>query len=155
MMIERAKGTTTKTREIEDLLEWLLCTWDPAHRLELVTNDIRVDRHGVDVELMSIPWYAQIPKDISAMYACWSYGKQYEELLQTAGHFGRKLYARVNFFETRFAKSELKAYINFEKSYNTYCRTWGVEEEEEQPQDQHDVVEEEQQQQEEGTYEDD
>ena len=81
IMIERAKGTTTTTRETQDLLEWLLCTWDPAHRLELVTNNIRVDRHGVDVKLMSVPWYAQIPKDISAMYACCSYGKQHEELL--------------------------------------------------------------------------
>ena len=55
MMIERAKGTTTTTRETRDLLEWLLCTWDPANRSELVTNDIRVNRHGVDVELMSVP----------------------------------------------------------------------------------------------------
>jgi hypothetical protein len=50
----------------------MLCTWDPA----LVTGDIRVDKLGVDVELMAVPWYAQTPKDISAMYACCSYGKQ-------------------------------------------------------------------------------
>ena len=31
----------------------------------------------------------------------------------------------VNFCETRFAHSELKVYINFEKIYHTYCRTWG------------------------------
>jgi hypothetical protein len=55
MMIERAKGTSSTARETSCLLEWLLCTWDPAHRLELIANDIRVDRHGIDVELMSVP----------------------------------------------------------------------------------------------------
>ncbi len=57
------------------------------------------------------------------MYACCIYGKQYEELLQTAEHLGRKWYAMVKFCETRFAQSELKVYINFEKNYNTYCLT--------------------------------
>ncbi len=48
----------------------------PGIRLmELVANDIRVDRQGVDVELMSFPWYAETLKDISAMYACCNYGK--------------------------------------------------------------------------------
>ncbi len=67
------------------------------------------------------------------MYACFSYGKQYEELLQTPEHLGRKWYAMVKCCETRFAQSELKVYINFEKNYNTYCRTWGAAKEEEQP----------------------
>jgi len=95
--------TTTTARETTRVLEWLLCTWDPAHRLELVANDIRVDRHGVDVEVMSVPWYAQTPKDISAIYACCSYGKEFEELLQTTEHIGRQWYAMVKFCETRFA----------------------------------------------------
>ncbi len=88
MMIQQAKEFAATTRETQDLLEWLLSTWDPAHRLELVTNDVRVDRHGVDVEMMFVPWYANIPKDISAMYECCSYGKQYEELMQTSEHLG-------------------------------------------------------------------
>jgi hypothetical protein len=153
MTVERAKGTTATAREKAGLLEWLLCTWDPAHRLELVTNDIRVDRNGVDVELMSVPWYAQTPKDVFAMYACCSYGKQYEELLQIAEHLGRKWYAMVKFCETRFSQSELKLYVNFEKNYNTYRRTWGVEEREEQPHEEERVVEE--QLQEQGDSEDD
>jgi hypothetical protein len=43
--------------------------------MELVANDIRVDREGVDVELMVVPWYSQTPKDIAAMYATCNYGK--------------------------------------------------------------------------------
>ena len=89
---------------------------------------------------MAVPWYAQTPKDISAMYACCSYGKQYEELLQTAEHLGRRWYAMVKFCETRFAQSELKVYINFEHNYSTYRGTWGtaevVEELPDQPQQQ-------------------
>jgi hypothetical protein len=74
-IVEQAKGAPATRSEIKSLKEWLLCTWDPAHRPELVASDIRLDKLGVDVELMSVPWYAQIPKDISAMYACCSYGK--------------------------------------------------------------------------------
>jgi hypothetical protein len=33
----------------------------------------------------------------------------------------------VKFCETRFAQSELGVYKNFEKNYNTYRRTWGVD----------------------------
>jgi hypothetical protein len=74
-IVEQAKGAPATRYEIKNLKEWLLCTWDPAHRLELVASDIRLDKLGVDVVLMSVPWYAQIPKDIVAMYVCCSYGK--------------------------------------------------------------------------------
>ena len=130
-MIELAEGTTTTASETNIVREWLLCTWDPAYRLELVANDTRVDRLGVDVELMSAPWYAETSKNISAMYACCSYGKQHEELLETSEHLGRKWYAMVKFCETRFAQSELKVYIDFENNYITYCGTWGVAKDEE------------------------
>jgi hypothetical protein len=46
-------------------------------------------------------------KDISAMYACCGYGKQYEELLETAEHLGRKWYEMAKFCDTNFAQSEL------------------------------------------------
>ena len=81
-------------------------------------NDINIDGLGVDVELMSVPWYAQGTQDISAMYACCSYGKQYKELLATHGHL-HMLYVVVRFCDTKFANSELKVYINFEKNYST------------------------------------
>ena len=88
-------------------------------------GDIRVKKLGVDVELMAAPWYDQTPKDMSTMYACCNYGKQYEELLQTTEHLGRRWYAMVKFCETIFAQSELKVYINFEHNYSTYRGTWG------------------------------
>ena len=78
--MEKSKGAPATPSEIRNLVEWLLCTWDHAHRLELVANDIRIDKLGVDVELMSVHWYAQIPNDIVSIYACCSYVKQCEAL---------------------------------------------------------------------------
>ena len=75
--MEKAKGALATRSEIRHLVEWLLCTWDPVHRLELMANDIRIDKLGVDVELMSVLWYAQTLADITAMHACYIYGNQY------------------------------------------------------------------------------
>jgi len=124
-IVEKAKGASATRSEITSLKEWLLCTWDPAHRLELVASDIRLDKLGVNVELVSVPWHVQIPKDIAAMYACCNYGKQYKKLLKTTKHLGKKWYAMAKFCDTRFAQSKLLVYKNFEKNYNTYRRTWG------------------------------
>ena len=44
IVVETAKGATSIGDEVNRFVEWLLCTWDPAHRMELVANDIRVDR---------------------------------------------------------------------------------------------------------------
>jgi hypothetical protein len=95
--------------------------------MELVANDIRIDKLGVDVELTYVPWYAQISKDIASTYACCSYGKQYEELFQTAKHLGQRWYAMVKFCETRFAQSELMVYKNSEKNYKTCRTTWSCD----------------------------
>jgi len=58
------------------------------------------------------------------MYATCSYGKHYEELLQTAKHLGHRLYAMAKFCETRFAHSKLMVYKNFEKNYCMYHTAW-------------------------------
>jgi hypothetical protein len=79
-----------------------------VHHLELVANDIRFDREGQDIELMSIPWYSQTPKDITIMYATCSYGKQYEELLHTTDYLDKLWYAMVKFDDTLFAQYALK-----------------------------------------------
>jgi hypothetical protein len=83
-------------------MEWIICTSKRAHRLELVAKDIRLDRLGVDVKFISVPWYAQTPEDIVAIYAYCNNGKQYEELFKTARHLGMRWYARIKFRETRF-----------------------------------------------------
>jgi hypothetical protein len=122
-IVEKAKGASTTQTEIRNLVEWFLATLDPAHRLELVAHDIRIDKHGVDFELMSVPWYAKIHKDTTAIHACCSYGKHYEELVQNAKHLGQRWYAMVKFCETKFAESKLLVYKIFEKNYKSYRTT--------------------------------
>jgi hypothetical protein len=68
-IVQEANGSQASRTKIKNCMEWMLCTWDPAHRLELVAKDIRLDRLGVEVQFISVPLYAQTPKDISAMYA--------------------------------------------------------------------------------------
>ena len=46
-IVEKTKGAPTTQSEIRNLVEWLLCTWDPSHGLELVGNDIRIDKLGL------------------------------------------------------------------------------------------------------------
>jgi len=103
LYVEKAKEAPATRCEIKNLKEVLLCTWDPAHRLELVASDIHLDKLGDDVELISVPWYAQIPEDIASIYACRSYGKHYKELMRIVAHLGKKWYAMAKFYETRFA----------------------------------------------------
>ena len=55
MVAEKVKGYASTGDEINSFVEWLLCTWDPAHHMELIANDIQVYREGVDVELMVLP----------------------------------------------------------------------------------------------------
>jgi hypothetical protein len=78
LVVEIAKRVIANGAEVTSFMEWLLCTWYPAHRIEIVANDIRIDREGADVELMSIPWYSQATKDIADMYATCSYDKHKE-----------------------------------------------------------------------------
>jgi hypothetical protein len=44
-----------------------------------------------------------VPKDISTIYASYSYGKQYEELLVTVENIGNMWYAMVKICDTGFA----------------------------------------------------
>ena len=69
MVVEKANGDVTSGADDTSYMEWHLYTWDPAHRMELVTDDIQEDRADVDTESMPVPWYSPTTKEISAMYA--------------------------------------------------------------------------------------
>jgi hypothetical protein len=109
------------TSAVVRMVEWLLCTWDPAHRMELSLKSVREDKEGVDEELNSVSWYPPIPRDISQVYSNISYGKGYEMILQIAEDMGRRLYSMERFCDTRFAQSEQKVYANFLRDYPELC----------------------------------
>jgi hypothetical protein len=56
-MTEAATVDPASATEVQSLIQWILCMWYLAHPLQLVTGDIRVDKLGVNVELMAVPWY--------------------------------------------------------------------------------------------------
>lgn len=93
---------------VDKYVKWLICSWDGAHRGELVLSDVRDDKPGIDEELNSVEWYRHVLKIISCILASSSYGKGYEELLAIALGMERRLYALNKFQDTRFAASELR-----------------------------------------------
>ena len=70
--------------DVQDMVEWIMPSWDPAHRLELVIGDARKDAEGVGVALPTIGWYSLISVAISDIYTKFAYGKGYEELRKIA-----------------------------------------------------------------------
>ena len=115
--ILRERGLSIDQESIDLLVQWILCTWDGAHRLELGINDVRKDKDGVGEQLNEVEWYKHVSGVISDIYSRYNYGQGYEELLDIANEEDVKLYALKKFCDTRFAQAEHKVYSNFLKNY--------------------------------------
>ena len=108
--------------DVQDMVEWIMPSWDPAHRLELVIGDARKDAEGVGVALPTIKWYSLISIAISDIYTKFAYGKGYEELRKIAEDEDLHFYALKRFCDTRFAQAEHKVYINFVHNFPTLVK---------------------------------
>ncbi|CAF1394728.1 unnamed protein product [Adineta ricciae] len=101
--------------------EWLTVSWDCAHLLELAINDVKRQRKFV--------WINNFIKLCAALMRKYSYGKQYEILLETAQYLDEDILASKQFHTTRFVSSERRV-------YETILRDWRslheVQEEEDQ-----------------------
>jgi hypothetical protein len=101
--------------------EWLTRSWDCGHLLELAINDVKRQRKFV--------WINNFIKLCAALMKKYSYGKQYEILLETAQYLGEDILAPKQFHTTRFVSSERRV-------YETILRDWRsmheVQEEEDQ-----------------------
>ncbi|CAF1473248.1 unnamed protein product [Adineta ricciae] len=89
--------------------EWLTVSWDCAHLLELAINDVKRQRKFV--------WIKNFIKLCAALMRKYSYGKQYEILLETAQYLGEDILAPKQFHATRFVSSERRV-------YETVLRDW-------------------------------
>ena len=89
--------------------EWLTISWDCAHLLELAINDVKRQRKFV--------WINNFIKLCAALMRKYSYGKQYEILLETAEYLGEDILAPKQFLTTRFVSSERRV-------YETILRDW-------------------------------
>jgi hypothetical protein len=102
------------------LMAWVLPSWDGAHRLELVLKDCREDAECILEALPSIPWYALLSRDVSAIQVRWRYGKGYEEIRDISEGLHRALYNPQTFCDTRFAQAEQKVYHNFIENWEIF-----------------------------------
>lgn len=89
---EHGDGPAFISEEVEYAMQWLLCTWDPAHRLELVLKDVRKDVLSVHEELPELKWYGEIAMDVNEIYSKFTYRKGCEELINCAEQLGLRLY---------------------------------------------------------------
>jgi hypothetical protein len=101
--------------------EWLTVSWDCGHLLELAINDVKHQRKFI--------WINNFIKLCAALMKKYSYGKQYEILLETAHYLGENILAPKQFHKTRFVSSERRV-------YETVLRDWRslheIQEEEDQ-----------------------
>ena len=89
--------------------EWLSISWDFAHLLELAILDVKKQR--------LLLWLTRFIKTCGLVMRKYSYGKQYEEFLETAESLEEAVLQPKQFHATRFASSECRV-------YETWIRDW-------------------------------
>jgi len=82
--------------------QWLSVSWDVAHLLELAINDVKRQRKFL--------WLTRFIKICSMIMRRYAYGKQYEELLETAELFQEDILQPKQFHAIRFVSSERRIY---------------------------------------------
>jgi hypothetical protein len=80
--------------------------------MELVLSDLRTDSEHPDLALVSVKWYADLPKLLAPIIRRFKIGKQNEELRAVAALLEKRLYALQTFCDTRFGAAEHKVYLN-------------------------------------------
>ena len=86
----------------EDQMNWLLFSWDPAHKLSLGDHDARKnDKDGTKQEGS----LSDVLDQVKAMFTHVSYGKHYEEYVSICKELGLTVNnAPLTFSDTRFAQ---------------------------------------------------
>ena len=97
--------------------------WDKAHLLELVINDVRLDKTGL-VTLQSVDWYAPLSETVALLLNSFQYGKGYEEIRAIASELDLDLRDPAKFCETRFAASEKKVIDGLLVNFLVYVQAY-------------------------------
>ena len=91
----------------------LIVSWDSAHLLELAINDAKKQR--------KFSWLQRFIKTCGTIMK-YSYGKQYEHLLEAADLVEEQILEPKQFHVTRFVQSELRVYETVLRDWTTlYC----------------------------------
>ncbi|CAF4853942.1 unnamed protein product, partial [Rotaria sp. Silwood2] len=89
--------------------KWLIVSWDSAHLLELAINDAK--------KQSKFFWLQRFIKTCGTLMNKYSYGKQYEHLLEAAELVEEQILQPKQFQVTRFVQCELRV-------YETVLRDW-------------------------------
>ncbi len=99
-------------RKIDIKEKWLSISWDSAHLLELAINDVKKQRKFL--------WLITFIKTCSSIMKKYSYGKQYEQLLETAELLEENILQPKHFHVTRFVSSECRVYETMMRDWTTF-----------------------------------
>ena len=91
--------------------DWLSISWDSAHLLELAIHDVKKQRKFL--------WLTRFIKTCSMIMRKYSYGKQYEQLLETAELIEEDILQPKQFHTTRFVSSECRVYETMMRDWST------------------------------------
>ena len=91
--------------------EWLSISWDGAHLLELAIHDVKKQRNFL--------WLTKFIKTCAMIMRKYSYGKQYEQLLETAELIEEDILQPKQFHVTRFVSSECRVYETMMRDWST------------------------------------
>lgn len=92
--------------------EWLSISWDFAHLLELAILDVKKQRQFL--------WLTRFIKTCGLIMRKYSYGKQYEQFLETAELLEEDVLQPKQFHATRFVSSECRVYETLIRDWLTF-----------------------------------
>lgn len=91
--------------------EWLSISWDSAHLLQLAIHDVKKQRNFL--------WLTRFIKTCAMIMRKYSYGKQYEQLIETAELLEEDILQPKQFHVTRFVSSERRVYETMMRDWST------------------------------------
>ena len=95
----------------DSLEEWITEIWEPAHQLELATNDIKKEN--------TFDWFNEHITVVKDTTAALNMGKGLEQSLEAAEEVGEKFYKLKTLSDTRFSAYFESSLDNFEKRIET------------------------------------
>ena len=92
--------------------KWLTTSWDTAHLLELAIGDVQKHKKFV--------WLQTFIRTCASLMKKYSYGKQYELLLEVAQLIEEEILQPKSFHATRFVSSQLRVYETALRDWSTF-----------------------------------
>ena len=96
---------------VEEKTDWITEVWEPAHQLELTTNDAR--------NMVIFEWFEDHIKILNDATNMLNIGKGLEQSLEAAEEVGEKFVKLKSLSDTRFSAYFEKSIENFEKRTET------------------------------------